>query len=85
MLMQENNTIIALVASAIGSVATWMFIRIFSKSEDAAPKSYVDDELAKRDKEMANKVDKDTYNKDTSRIEGKLDQVIMLLIEKKQK
>lgn len=80
----ENSIITTILASVGGGIITWVATRVFSKSEDSASKMYVDAEIDKIDAKLSKKVDKDDYNIAIQRVEGKLDKVLMLLIEQKQ-
>lgn len=79
-----NSIITTILASVGGGLITWVATRVFIKSEDSASKTYVDAEIDKIDAKLSKKVDKDDYNIAIQRVEGKLDKVLMLLIEQKQ-
>lgn len=78
----EGNIITTLLASVGGGLITWVATRVFSKSEDSASKTYVDNIRDKLDDKISRKVDKEGYNIDIANINKKLDMLIEYQMKK---
>lgn len=91
MTLENSSWITTIIASAGGGVITYIATRIFSKSEDAASKQYVDSKCEKLDDKINLKVDKADLQVIVQRLEKsqdelarKQDMIISLLLEQRK-